>query len=170
MQNNLLLRLVGFHRFPQEVHGFKPLSECDPEDYKGLFDPRGTTALTDAALNGVEAISGFGRYLMQNDLWINGISVVITDGMDLASCCFPKAIKKAQADAMEQSNVESLMSILAGICGQAPPGMSQILMEFKQIAGFTEYVELGEMTDSTAVQLADCIVAATTTVTPHDDK
>jgi hypothetical protein len=56
--DNLLLRLVTFDDRVQEVHGFRPLSECNPDDYHGSVVIGGTTALFDAATNVVESVRG----------------------------------------------------------------------------------------------------------------
>ena len=47
--DNLMLRLSIFDNDVDEVHGFRPLSECDVDKYTGAIQIGGSTALYDAA-------------------------------------------------------------------------------------------------------------------------
>src|SRR5207249_159947 len=59
--DNLMLRLVTFESQLKEVHGFKPLERCNPDDYLNVLRPGGWTALYDAAENAVSALASYGR-------------------------------------------------------------------------------------------------------------
>ena len=62
--NNLMLRVVVFEDHHEELHGFKLLASCNPGDYKGTLNPGGATALSDAVVDGVDAVANYGKYLM----------------------------------------------------------------------------------------------------------
>ena len=83
--DNMMLRLVIFDNDVTEVHGFKPLMECNEDDYKGCLQVGGATALYDATYNGVRSASLYGAALSQQDFDTNAAVFVITDGADNAS-------------------------------------------------------------------------------------
>jgi len=59
------------------VHGFKQLSEIDPQSYQ-QFSPDGMTPLNDAAFSAVGATNVYAKELMDKDYLANGIVFVIT--------------------------------------------------------------------------------------------
>ena len=71
--DNLMIRLVCFNDEMREVHGFKLLEQCNPEDYKNILAPGGTTALYDVAENAISASADYGKSLTDNDFDVNGI-------------------------------------------------------------------------------------------------
>src|SRR3989344_819959 len=81
--DNLLLRVILFSSsFPngiEEIHGFKPLAEIDPNTYPQLL-PSGGTPLYDASFSSVGATNAYAKQLMDQDFLVNGIVIVITDG------------------------------------------------------------------------------------------
>ena len=79
--DNLMLRLVTFDDKLHEFHGFKPLRTCNVDDYDTAVRIGGSTALYDASINAVDAIKLYGKHLTDNDLSVNGIVFIITDGM-----------------------------------------------------------------------------------------
>src|SRR6266550_372311 len=82
--DNLLVRVITFSTAVNgvnELHGFKPLSEVNPNDYQP-FDPDGLTPLFDATFSAIGALVDYGSDLMANDFLANGIVFIITDGED----------------------------------------------------------------------------------------
>jgi len=152
--DNLMLRLIAFDSSLEEVHGFKPLSECAPDRYKGCLRAGGTTALYDAAHNGVGAMTTYGRRLTDHDFDVNGILFVITDGADNASKQTVRGVAAALTDAVSGEHVESMVSILVGVNVQAA-NISKYLMDFSAKAGFTQYIELNNADAGILARLAD---------------
>lgn len=151
--DNLLIRMTRFDHHLEEVHGFKQLVDCNPNDYDGVLDARGSTALFDATVNAIEAAAKQGKMLIDEDFSANAIIFVITDGDDNISKSTPLEVKKAIARAMQSECLESIVTILIGVNVQ-DPGLSRILTDFSKTAGFTQYVELGNATADTLAKLA----------------
>jgi uncharacterized protein YegL len=163
-KDSLLIRLVTFEDSHKEVHGFKLLAECNPDDYNGLLIPGGMTALYDATVDSVEATYKFGDDLIKNDYDVNGLVVVVTDGMNNRGKCSVNDVQKAFKEAVSGEHLESLMSILVGIVDKNDPStsssysqVSQYLTDFKDQAGFQQYVELTDAKDTTIAKLAQFI-------------
>src|SRR3954466_10918064 len=60
--DNLLLRLVSFDDTLKEIHGFKLLENCNLVNDGGVLTSGGSTALYDASVNSVSAISSYSRH------------------------------------------------------------------------------------------------------------
>jgi len=151
--DNLMIRLVKFDSQLDEVHGFKLLSQINPSDYDGVLDPGGMTSLFDASVNAIEATNNYGRTLLENDLSVNGIVFVITDGGDNTSRLTANQVKQELERAVSGENLESMVSILIAVNAQEP-SLSQLLQKFNSEAGFTQYVELKDASKSTLAKLA----------------
>ena len=152
--HHLILRLLEFDSSIEELHGFKPLPECEPTAYSGCLTAGGTTALYDATVNGVESISRYGRELTQHGLDVNGILFVITDGGDNASTLSVGSVRAALEEAVGAELVESMVSILVGV-DVSDASTSKALMTFSAQAGFTRYLELERADAATLARLAD---------------
>jgi len=115
---NLLLRVILFStslaRGIEELHGFKPLAEIDPQSYP-TFKPSGGTPLFDAMFSVVGATNAYSKKLMDQDFLTNGIVFVITDGDDTSSVATTGMIKDEIERGTRGENIESLIPILIGI-------------------------------------------------------
>ena len=151
--DNLLLRLTRFDSKLVEIHGFKPLPDCNPSDYAGVLPPGGTTALYDAAVNAVESVSRYGQDLVDNDFSVNGIVFAITDGADNASTQRAGDVEKAIERAIRSESLESIVTVLIGVNVQ-DRGLAKLLADFANDAGFTQYVELARADAKTLSRLA----------------
>jgi hypothetical protein len=151
--DNLLLRLLTFASQISEQHGFRPFADCHEGKYKGVIQCGGQTSLYDASVNLVDSLATYGKQLIDNDFTANGIVVVITDGMDVGSTLNAKHVKDALARAMSSEALESVVSILIGV-NVTNPQVSQFLQEFKNQAGFTQYVEAQDASAKTLARLA----------------
>lgn len=149
----LMIRLVKFDHDMSEVHGFKLLGDVNVDDYDNILKCGGSTALYDAAENAILATSAYGKQLVDNDLSVNGIVVVITDGEDNASTATINSCKQALQDAVRGENLESLVSILVGV-NVTDKIVSRYLNNFNQDAGFSQYVELDNANEKTLAKLA----------------
>jgi len=152
--DNLLLRLVTFDDTVNELHGFKPLKECHPNDYSGCLATGGLTALFDASTNAVRAMTAYGRDLTQHGFGVNGIVFVITDGGDNKSTATMQSVKEALGEGVTTESLESLVSVLVGV-NIADPNLSRLLMDFSASAAFSRYVELENASASTLAGLAE---------------
>ncbi|MDP3645892.1 MAG: hypothetical protein Q8R25_02295, partial [bacterium] len=112
--NNLLLRVILFSSSlpngTEEVHGFKPLAEIDPNTYP-QFDPHGSTPLYDAVFSSVSAVNAYAKKLTAQDFLVNGIFFVITDGDDNVSSASVAMIKKEMERGKRGEEIESLIGI-----------------------------------------------------------
>lgn len=152
--NNLLIRLVAFEDFAEEIHGFKLLQQINPDDYNGVLRPGGMTALFDAAVDGIEATTNYAEYLAKQDFMSNGFVVVITDGMDNRSKLTAARVKEALVKAVKSEYLESIMSILVAVNVQDATAL-QMLQDFNTTVGFTQYLELGNADAKTLAKLAN---------------
>lgn len=154
--DNLMIRLVTFESNHAEVHGFKLLSSINLADYDNVLHPGGMTALFDAAVDGIEATNVYGRTLSEQDIDVNGIIFVITDGMNNSGVCGMKQVKDAFAQSVRSENLDSMVSILIAVNVQDPSAKAE-LEKFNVDAGFTQYVELPDAKKGTLAKLAQFV-------------
>lgn len=154
--DNLMMRLTTFDDKLEEIHGYRPLSECDVDGYTDCVRPGGMTALYDAGCNAVDSATQYGKDLTENDFDVNAIVFVITDGMDNRSTLTAAELKASLEDAVRSEALESIVSILVGV-NVNDPTISQWLKDLHAAAGFTQYVELGDAKANTLAKLADFV-------------
>lgn len=154
--DNLMMRLVTFDDRLEEVHGFRPLSECNLDSYSGCVRCGGMTALYDAACNLTDSVTQYGRSLTESDFDVNAIVFVVTDGMDNRSAMTVGEVKKALGRAVQSEALESVVSVLVGVNVQDPQ-VSRYLTDLKDQAGFTQYVEIGSANAKSLARLADFV-------------
>lgn len=154
--NNLLLRVILFSdSFPggiEEVHGFKPLGEIDPKDYKS-FVPTGGTPLYDAAFSAIGATNAYAKKLMDQDFLTNGIVFVITDGDDTSSTYNISAIKDEMDRGRTSEQIESLIGVLIGINAVR----FQAELEKLALGADMQYVDAGDATKGKLAKLAQFV-------------
>ncbi|MCX6744866.1 MAG: hypothetical protein NTX82_05060 [Candidatus Parcubacteria bacterium] len=155
--DNLLLRVIKFSTCykngVEEIHGFKPLAEIDPQAYPN-FTPGGCTPLFDACFSSVAAINIYAKKLMDDDFLTNGIVFVITDGCDNDSQSTPAMIKKEINKAVKGETIESLITILVGI---NVAGCTRELDDFRANAGIDQFIDAGQATKGKLAKLADFV-------------
>lgn len=154
--DNLMLRMLTFNQNLHEFHGFKPLMDCAPDNYDGSINPGGSTALFDATHNGIESVLSYGKTLVDSDYDCNAIVVVITDGDDNASTYGATQVRDLLADAMKDEALESIVTILVGVNVNSVY-LAQYLKQFKDDAGFTQYVEIDNADEKTLAKLGNFI-------------
>ncbi len=154
--DNLLARFITFNSQVHEEHGFRPLADCHLGNYTGSIKPGGQTVLRDATANLVDSLATYGKQLIDNDYIANGILVIITDGCDVGSTLGIKQVQEAMKRALVSESLESLVSILVGV-NVTDSTVSQFLKEFKDQAGFTQYVEVNDASPKTLAKLAKFI-------------
>lgn len=149
----LLLRVIEFNSKVDEVHGFKPLSQIDVNDYQ-TPDCRGLTALRDATYSAVGATNAYAKTLADQDYLTNAIVIIATDGDDNDS-------RTTEADVAEQIKqgvtgevLESMRTVLVGV--NAAQYQAE-LDAFKQAVGIDQYVDVSEATPQRLAKLADFV-------------
>ena len=148
---NLMLRLLSFNDTVYEVHGFLPLNSINADDYKAL-KCGGMTALYDSVFSAVGATLTYSESLISQDFDVNGAVYIITDGADNSSAETRKSIAKQLAKAKQSEVIESLISVLVGV--NTKDGDCQIYLEdFKNEAGLTQYVDIGDATPQKLAKL-----------------
>lgn len=150
--DNMMLRLVVFDDVVTEVHGFKPLTECNPADYNGVAQIGGMTALYDASYSGIKSATQYGEDLTTQDFDVNAAVFVITDGADNRSKVTRQMVKEALDEAISSEALESITAVLIGI-NDSDPSLKSYLDSFKNEAGFTQYVSVGDATPKKLAKL-----------------
>lgn len=142
----LLLRVVAFSEALREIHGFKLLQDCKPSDYDNCLRIGNRTLLFESSLNAITASLDYGVQMAKQDFDVNAIVVVMTDGMDNMSSRTngPKSIKKVVSDIQKQEELESIINILVGVGVGGYDGVKDYLDNFKNEAGFDQYISIEE--------------------------
>jgi uncharacterized protein YegL len=154
--DNLMIRLVQFGSQLHELHGFKLLESCNLDDYDGILQVGGMTALYDATENAVTSTSRYGKSLTENDFDANGIIFVLTDGMENHSTIGISSVVESFKDVYATEALESLITVLIGV-GVDNPQISSYLTNFKDEAGFNQYVEAKNADSKTLAKLAEFV-------------
>lgn len=161
--DNLMIRLTEFDDKLNEIHGFKLLENCNLADYDNILVGGGMTALYDAAANGVNATSDYGKQLIESDFSVNGIFFCISDGLDNRSTATRNTVRESLASAVRKETLESLVSVLIGVNSRAPANdgtsrtIGEVLNEFKNEAGFTQYVDIENADARSLAKLAEFV-------------
>lgn len=155
--DNLMMRLVTFSDSISEIHGYKLLENCNLDDYDGCLNCYGVTSLFDASENAVRSGLDYAKSLTENDFAVNNIVVVITDGMDNNSALPANSVKSALEDAVRSEVTESIVSILIGVGMGQHPEIDRCLQDFESLAGFSQYVSVGDASAKTLAKLAEFV-------------
>lgn len=162
---NLLVRVVIFSSVygVQEIHGFKPLSDINPDtDYKP-FRPSGGTPLFDAVYSAIAATKEYGKQLRDSDYSCNAIIFIITDGDDTSSSMTPNMIRQETEGIKASEKLESCVTVLIGVNVQGQSGqhpgktMGQVLEDFRNEASITSYIDAGSATAGKFAKLAQFV-------------
>jgi len=155
--DNLMIRFLQFGSDIEEIHGFKLLENCNPDDYLDIIKINGMTALFDASENAILSTSNYGKDLNDNDFSVNGIIFIITDGMDNQSTGTVNTVKKALKNTINEENLESLVTILIGVGTKDYTDVTDALKLFKEEAGLTQFIEIKEANTNTLSKLAEFV-------------
>jgi len=155
--DNLLVRTVEFDDHVNEVHGFRPLADCHLDSYDGFLKAGGSTALYDATVNSVDAMTTYGKTLIENDYKANGLLVVLTDGGESgASTLTVKSVQESFERSRMSESLESLLTILIGV-NVTEAAISTLLKQFKDDAGFDQYIEIDDASAKNFAKIAGFI-------------
>jgi len=155
--DNMMLRVTFFDDNVQEFHGFKPLADCNEADYDNCLPEGGMTALHDATYQAVHSAMQYGQQLVANDFDVNACVFVITDGQHNSGKVSRKMVKDALAEVRRQEALESIMPVLIGVNTDATTGLSSYLEDFKNEAGFQQYVAIASATEKELAKLGGFI-------------
>lgn len=157
-KDNLMIRIVTFDDDMSEMHGFKLLVDCNPDDYTNCLTIGGMTALFDASNNAIAATNDYAKKLGDNEFDANAIVVILTDGMDNRSNeATASTVKQTLEASVKEESLESMLSILVGVGVGDYDGVQQYLDDFKDQAGITQYVGIAAANSSTIAKLAKFI-------------
>lgn len=159
--DSLMLRVVTFDDDVHEMHGFKLLSDCNPDDYEGIYTG-GATALFDASANSINATTDFAKKLSEQEYAVNAVAFVITDGDNNRGTLGVKSVAAALKNATKSEALESCVSVLIGVHGpndqdQDVQRVKQYLDDFHKEAGFTQYIHIGLADAKKLAKLADFV-------------
>ena len=156
---NLLVRLLLFNDKLFEIHGFKDLSNINPDDYKEL-EPDGFTALFDASYDGIGATVEYAKRLIQQDFECNGAVYILTDGMNNRGSMTPLTIKDKISSTLQGEEIESLVTILVGLHAPGQPwehAVKASLDLFYKEADLTQFIDIGDATPQRLAKLANWV-------------
>jgi uncharacterized protein YegL len=156
---NLLIRLLLFNDEIFEIHGFKNLSEINPDEYEEL-DPDRFTALFDATFDAIGATMEFSKRLVEQDFDCNGAVYIITDGMNNRGKMTPRQIAEKTKTALQNEEIESFISILVGLHDPKSSWEREVkkaLEDFKEEAELSQFVDIGEATPQKLAKLANFV-------------
>lgn len=154
--DNLMLRILKFDSRHEEIHGFKLLENVNLSDYDGVLQCGGSTALFDATLDGIEAIKNYAKQLNSQDVDVNGIVIVLTDGDDNSSSLGGQSVGQAKHACLKEEALESILSILVGV-NVKESYFKQFLDQFKNEGKFDQLVELAKADAKTLARLGNFI-------------
>ncbi len=152
---NLIYAHYHFDTHFREVHGFKPLIECNEGDYDGIWAGGGRTTLYDSEDKVINFMTDYARRQAEQHYTCNGIIWIITDGQDYGSVLGQKDVKLSLAKAITSEELESLMTILIGI--NDDPGIQAELEAHANTVGFTQYVPVEKADEKTLARLGGFI-------------
>jgi hypothetical protein len=156
-KNTLMLRVTQFNDTLQELQGFKLLTDIKEDDFTGMLNIGGSTALYDAMDEGVQATSVYGSQLISQDYKANAIIVVVTDGQsNTGRIQDPSEIKKAVLKARKAENLESILTILVGVTND-DNNLDTYLTTVKDGAEVDQYISIGKATPGKIAKLAEFV-------------
>ncbi len=152
---NILMRTTAFSSGGiREINGFTTIGSADKNMF--VVNPGGMTPLWDATLESIETIESYAQSLSDQDYFVNACIYLITDGFENASSRVTRMtqIKDAMNKIRTTESLESIKTVLIGVNDE---NLMDELTEFKNEAGFDEYVSVSDATPSSLAKLAQWI-------------
>ncbi len=157
--DNLLYAHNHFDTTYREVHGFKPLIDCNEADYDGCWDGGNATTLYDSTIRALASVSDYAKQHAVAGYTTNGILCILTDGLDNRSGATPEDVKAELATLVSAECLESMMTILIGI--NDDPQVHKALELFAAGADFTQYVRVADARAEHLARVARFIATST---------
>jgi len=152
---NILLRLVHFSSDVNEVHGYIDIPSIDINNYESIRCG-GMTALIDATYTAVGSIIDYAKSLDNQDIMCNGITFIVTDGMDNASSYSKEMLKIKINSLIKEEILDSNVTILIGV-NTTDSIVKNYLDSFKDEVKIDQYVDMGEVSASKLAKLGGFI-------------
>ncbi len=154
---NLLVRVFLFNaslpKGIQELHGFIPLADVDPNAYPD-FNPGSTTNLLDAMFSAVGSTNAYAKQLFNSEFMSNGINIIITDGEDNASIMTAGQVKGEIEVGVKGEYIESVINILVGVNTANCRGY---LEEIQKTVGIDKFIDAGDVTPGKLAKVAEFV-------------
>lgn len=156
--DNMLLKIDTFNQSMTELHGYKEALDCDPSDYLGKLDPKGTTALHDAVMHSVASVEDYARQLKASDYLCNGLVIVATDGDDNKSRYSLQKLVESVKKARTNESLDSLLVILVGV-NMVDSYIASKLKDIETSGAVDNFISLNDASPRTLQKLAKFIVS-----------
>jgi hypothetical protein len=150
---NLMVRVTYFNSSVQEFHGFKTLYSLTKDDYNGLPNPSGMTALYDGTIDAIESVEQYGKTLTEQEFEVNGILFILTDGVENNSNNSCSAVVDKFKQLKYNESLESLQSFLIGV-NTNDNYVKDFLDNFNKEVDFDEFVSIENATTESLSKLA----------------
>jgi len=144
---------ISFGDNIQQHHDFKPLNQCQPDDYVGQERKSRSTALSDAIVYAVNSLVVKSDYMKNDD--VSGIVLVLSDGRSTKSSYNREYLRRIITKSASSSSLRSLKVILIGV-GDDPYAQEE-MEEFCREAGIAQYVSLRDVNHETIAMLISCV-------------
>lgn len=154
--DNLLMRVMSFGNEISEVHGFKLLENCNASDYDGCLEVGGNTPLYEATLNAVVTTEDRGKTLYDQDIDVNAILFVVTDGCDYGSNCSIADVKNAIQTSVMNENLESFQTVLIGV-NTSDGYVKDKLESFQKQSNISSYENIENASPASLAKLAEWV-------------
>jgi len=158
--SNLMIRLVTFNTGVTEIHGFRLLSDIDPDEYLNSIKSYGGTALFDASYTAIEASLIYGEGLFDKGIDVNGVIFIISDGDDNASRLRPQDVKQLNKNATLSEKIFGLVTVLVGVVDDKYDNAERIreyLKKYREEADIDKYVEINDSSAKGFAKLAEFV-------------
>lgn len=158
--DNMMLMAITFNGSVVELHGFRPVMDLNPDDYKGKISCSGCTAARDAVYQGIKACQAYALDLVKNQFSVNGCVFLVTDGQDNSSKTSVKMVADALKDCVSSEALESMLAVLIGMGDGSTDSAAQLsaeLTELKDKAGFSQYVYAGNCSPQTLSKIGQFV-------------
>lgn len=156
--DNLLVRVVYFNSTigVKEFHGYKQLNQIDVDNDYECIQFSGMTNLNNAVFESLEVNDNYSKSLRDKDYDNNSIIFVLTDGMDNYSSKTAFDVKNKTDEIKRKENTESILNLLIGL--NTDNNISSYLENFKNIAGFDDYIDAKELTSEKSAKISNFII------------
>lgn len=168
--DNMMLMVMTFNDGVYEIHGFRPVMDLNPDDYKGKISCGGCTAARDAAYQAIKACETYGRELVKNQFSVNACVFLLTDGLDNESKTTVKMVAEALKECTLSESLESMLAVLIGVGTGSSADVAKLsaeLTELKDKAGFAQYVYAGTCSPATLARIGQFVSQSASSQSQH---
>lgn len=137
-ENAIQACFVTFSTNVVEVHGFRLLTEIDPDSPEYEIRPGGTTAMYEATATRLDVTAAEAKRQADAGFTVNAETFVIGDGLEYpGSSSWPLAKVKERLKALEgHEELDSHLGVLVGVNTKGNDDVKRFLAQFKDEAGW----------------------------------